>query len=100
MAAIEKIKGLAATTVSTLIREGGASILMGFMARVGSMAGVLTECGIKISRISLGVGRRYSHIIICGLQSSEVLEFWWGYHTILSIKASLPLSCAPRTSRK
>ena len=29
-------------------------------------------------------------IIMCGLQSTEVLEFWWGYHTNLSIKASLP----------
>lgn len=60
----------------------------------------MTECGIKIFRIRLGVGRRYSHIITCGLQSTEVLGFWWGYQTNLSIKASLPLSCAPRTSRK
>ena len=45
----------------SLIRDGGASILMGFMARVGSMVGVLTWCGIKIFGIRLGVGRRYSH---------------------------------------
>ena len=42
MAAIGEIKGLAAATVRSLIREGGASILMGSMARVGSMAEVLT----------------------------------------------------------
>ena len=33
------------------------------------------------------MGRRYSHIIMCELQSTE---FWWDYHTNLSIKASLP----------
>ena len=27
---------------------------------------------------------------MCGLQSTEVLEFWWGYPTNLSIMASLP----------
>ena len=27
---------------------------------------------------------------MCELQSIEVLEFWWGYYTNLSIKASLP----------
>ena len=36
MAAIGEVKGLAAATVRSLMREGGASILM------GSMAGVLT----------------------------------------------------------
>lgn len=40
MATIGETKGLTAATVGSLIREGGASILMGFMARVGSMAGV------------------------------------------------------------
>ena len=30
------------------------------------------------------------HYTVCGLQSTEVLELWWGYHTNLSIKASLP----------
>ena len=30
------------------------------------------------------MGRKYSHIIMCGLQSTEVLEFWWSYHTNLS----------------
>lgn len=33
--------------------------------------------------------------------STEVLEFWWGYCTNLSIKATCvaPLSCVPRASR-
>ena len=33
------------------------------------MAGALTWCGIKIFGIRLDVGRRYLHIIMCGLQS-------------------------------
>ena len=40
MAAIEEVGGLAATTVRSLMREGGASIVVGFMVR--SLAGVLT----------------------------------------------------------
>ena len=56
MAAIGEVGGQAAATVMSLMREGGASIV------VGSMAGVLTWCGIKIFWIRLGVGR-YSHTI-------------------------------------
>ena len=60
MAVIGEVGGLAAATVRSLMREEGASIV------VGSMAWVLTYFGIKIFGIRLGVGRRYSHIIICG----------------------------------
>ena len=40
MAAIGEIKGLATATVRSLMREGGASIVIGSVA--GSIAGVLT----------------------------------------------------------
>ena len=59
MAAIEEVEELAAATVRSLMRDGGASIVVGFM--VGFMA----EFGIRFD-----VGRRYSHIIMCGLQST------------------------------
>ena len=83
VAAVGEVEGLAATMVRSLMREGGASIVVRFM--VGFLAGVLTWCGIKI----------------LGLQSIEVLEFWWGYHTNLSIIARLPkLALRPYHVRK
>ena len=64
MAAIGEVENLAAATVRSLMREGGASIVVGSM--MGSMAEVLTWCGIKIFEVRPGVGRRYSHLLCEG----------------------------------